>query len=236
MTSLSLRLAAPLQSWGDSSRFVRRGTADAPTKSGVVGLISAALGRRRTDPIEDLLGLTFGVRLDVPGVLVRDFQTAQNRAGRSMPLTYRHYLSDAAFLAVVEGEEDRILAIRAALLEPAFPLYLGRRSCPPTLPLVIGMDDRPLAEVVETVPWLAPSGSSPKRVGPTVRCEVVVDAAAAPPGVSGARRTVRDVPLAFDPEGREYGWREVVRYWVDAPTGQDLARDSEHLPAAFEEW
>ena len=39
---LALLLDAPLQSWGFSSRFQRRTTGLHPTKSGVVGLISAA--------------------------------------------------------------------------------------------------------------------------------------------------------------------------------------------------
>ena len=76
MTVLLLRLAGPMQAWGDNSRFTRRDTRMIPTKSGVLGLLAAADGRRRTDPIEDLAGLRFGVRVDQPGQLQRDFQTA----------------------------------------------------------------------------------------------------------------------------------------------------------------
>ena len=36
MSVLLLQLAGPLQSWGDSSRFVRRETRNEPTKSGVI--------------------------------------------------------------------------------------------------------------------------------------------------------------------------------------------------------
>ena len=78
MTVLLLRLAGPLQSWGDSSRFTTRATRREPTKSGVIGLLAAAQGRRRTDSIEDLLTLRFGVRTDQPGSVVRDFQTAMD--------------------------------------------------------------------------------------------------------------------------------------------------------------
>ena len=60
MSVLLLRLKGPLQSWGDSSRFTRRETRQEPTKSGVLGLLAAAQGRRRGDPIEDLAGLAFG--------------------------------------------------------------------------------------------------------------------------------------------------------------------------------
>lgn len=41
---LALLLDAPLQSWGFASRFERRTTALHPTKSGIIGLICAAMG------------------------------------------------------------------------------------------------------------------------------------------------------------------------------------------------
>lgn len=73
---LVLRLAGPMQSWGSSSRFTRRSTEAFPTKSALVGLLAAAQGRRRSDPIEDLAELRFAVRVDQPGQLLRDFHTA----------------------------------------------------------------------------------------------------------------------------------------------------------------
>ncbi|MGQ4818899.1 type I-E CRISPR-associated protein Cas5/CasD, partial [Enterococcus faecium] len=94
-----LTLTGPLQSWGSASRFVRRGTEPAPIKNGVVGLLAAAQGRRRADPVEDLAALRFGVRIDQPGRLVRDFQTERRADGTSLPLSYRFYLADAVFLA-----------------------------------------------------------------------------------------------------------------------------------------
>lgn len=53
MSVLLLQLAGPLQSWGDSSRFVRRETRNEPTKSGVIGMLASAQGRTREDSIED---------------------------------------------------------------------------------------------------------------------------------------------------------------------------------------
>ena len=44
MAVLMLRLAAPMQSWGTDSKFEVRKTNREPTKSGVVGLLAAALG------------------------------------------------------------------------------------------------------------------------------------------------------------------------------------------------
>ncbi|NLE97041.1 MAG: type I-E CRISPR-associated protein Cas5/CasD, partial [Propionibacterium sp.] len=87
MAVLLLRLAGPMQSWGDSSRFTTRSTRREPTKSGVLGLLAAALGRPRTAEIADLAGLRFGVRVDQPGKVMVDFQTAQDERGRPMPLS-----------------------------------------------------------------------------------------------------------------------------------------------------
>ena len=42
--TLLLRLGAPLQSWGSESMYDRRETDMMPTKSGVIGMLAAALG------------------------------------------------------------------------------------------------------------------------------------------------------------------------------------------------
>ena len=107
---LVLRLAGPLQSWGVDSRFTRRSTEAFPTKSALVGLLGAAQGRRRSDPIEDLAELSVAVRVDQPGQLLHDFHTA-HRGDTSMPLSHRFYRADAAFGAFIEGPDDMIDAL-----------------------------------------------------------------------------------------------------------------------------
>lgn len=207
MTVLLLRLAGPLQAWGDASRFTRRDTGRHPTKSGVLGLLAAAEGRRRTDEIEDLAGLHFGVRVDQPGQLQRDFQTAINWAtGKSMPLSYRYYLADAVFVAGVEGDADLLGGLADALVHPVFPLYLGRRSCPTSGRVMLGLSDRPLEDALRNEPWHAAAWYRRKQPG-EVELELVVDAIEGDPGPVETRR---DVPQSFNPERREYGWREVA--------------------------
>ena len=49
MNTLFLRLEGPLQAWGLRARWGERDTADAPTKSGVLGLLGCAMGLRRDD-------------------------------------------------------------------------------------------------------------------------------------------------------------------------------------------
>lgn len=210
MTVLLLRLAGPLQAWGASSRFVRRETRTEPTKSGVLGLLAAAQGRRRTDPLEDLVCLRFGVRLDQPGRLVRDFQTARTLdGGTSMPLSYRYYLGDAVFLAALEGDGEMLEALDYALKHPSFPLYLGRRSCPPAGPVTQGIRGGTVESAFSAEPWTAARWVM--RRGPVaVQREVVRDKASA----EERGEIVRDEPISFDPNRREYGWRTVVRETV----------------------
>lgn len=127
MATLLLRLAAPLQSWGSDSKFETRKTDREPTKSGVVGLLAAALGLRRddTEGLARLNGLRFAVRADQEGSLLVDFHTAKSRD--TSYVTYRHYLQDAVFLAGLEsGDEALLRELEAALRHPVYPLYLGR--------------------------------------------------------------------------------------------------------------
>lgn len=77
MSTVVIRLAAPMQSWGHQPRGSKiRPTNDHPTKSGVVGVIANALGRNRSDDITDLAALRFAVRADRLGYLETDFHTA----------------------------------------------------------------------------------------------------------------------------------------------------------------
>ncbi len=77
MNTLFLRLEGPMQAWGLRARWSERDTADAPTKSGIIGLLGCALGLRRDDMRLRALSdeLRMGVRIDLPGVLMRDYHT-----------------------------------------------------------------------------------------------------------------------------------------------------------------
>ncbi|MDG4798127.1 type I-E CRISPR-associated protein Cas5/CasD [Micromonospora sp. WMMD1082] len=213
MSVLLLRLAGPLQAWGSASRFTQRHTEIAPTKSGVIGMLAAARGLRRTDPLTDLLSLDFGVRIDQPGQLQRDFQVARTLDGRSsMPLTNRYYLSDAVFLAAIGGEQKLLDGLHEAVRRPQFPLYLGRRSCPPVAPISLGVRPGNVAEILGDWPWQAAKRLR-ERGGLTVPLEVLCDA---PPGAE-VTDTLQDEPVSFDPAHRQYGWRAVIRTRVTVP-------------------
>ena len=221
---LVLQLAAPLQSWGSSSRFTRRTTNAEPTKSGLVGMLASAQGRRRSDPIEDLVSLRFGVRIDRPGVLEPDFQTAIRREPVrgggvrlvSMPLSHRFYLSDAVFVAAVEGPRSVLDGLADAVRRPRHPLALGRRSCPPAGGIPVEVVLTTLEEAMRTVPWRGAYRSAPRGWQPPERLHVVRDLALGESREAAERE--HDVPLSFDPEHRKFGWRWVRREWVPNPS------------------
>ena len=214
MTVAVLQLAAPLQAWGGDSRFNHRKTLDHPTKSGVIGMIAAALGRSREEPIDDLAALRFGTRVDQPGTVLTDFQTeidwemvrrgsSINKASR--PLTHREYLSDAVFLAAFEGPQNTITEITDALRSPAYPLFLGRRSCPPGKKVCLGVDERPLDQLLNEHPWLA-SETYKTSLEEPVHLHYYRDAL---PG-EVFDELIRDTPKSFRDNARTHDMRGVV--------------------------
>ncbi|RJF44814.1 type I-E CRISPR-associated protein Cas5/CasD [Actinomyces sp. 2119] len=208
--SLLLLLRGPLQSWGDDSRYTIRQTRSYPGKSGVLGLLAAAQGRRRTDPVEDLARLSFGVRVDQPGRVLKEFQTSTAwQKGESTPLALvsRYYLTDAVFVAAVGGEKPLLKALEDALKRPRFPLFLGRRSCPAGTDLPIGVREGDVDTVLRAEPWHA-SQNYRRSVPQRMSLSIFRDRLPGEQEAAYARR--RDVPLSFDPARRDYGWRDVI--------------------------
>jgi CRISPR system Cascade subunit CasD len=174
MNVLLLRLNGPMQSWGVQSRFSVRDTGLEPSKSGVVGLLAAALGRPRDADISDLAGLTMAVRVDAEGLLRYDYHTAKDvlRAGGGIKETEpsrRYYLADACFLVGLAGDDlAQLQQLQAALYDPVWPLFLGRKAFVPGEPawladgLHVGAALRP---ALETYPWLRQAATKrPERV------------------------------------------------------------------------
>lgn len=165
MPTLLLRLAGPMQSWGTRSRFDERDTDLLPSKSGVIGLICAAMGidREEREPVLRLADLLMGVRIDQPGVLRYDYQTAQNviAADQSKvhPTTVsrRYYLSDAVFLVGLEGGNQELLErVHRSLKNPVWPLFLGRKGYVPSPGVYLkdGLQDEPLLEAFRNYRFL----------------------------------------------------------------------------------
>jgi CRISPR system Cascade subunit CasD len=197
MATLLLRLAGPMQSWGTRSRFDDRDTERFPSKSGVIGLLCAALGRPRSAPVDDLAALRMGVRADRPGVLSTDFHTAMRvaKASGASPATVvsrRHYLADAAFLVGLEGDPSALGALADALQHPVWPLCLGRKSFPPGAPLLVPDGLRPveLESALKEYPWLESVPAQRRRPPETLPVQWECG-----PGEDGEPR--QDVPVSF---------------------------------------
>ena len=154
--TLFLRLEGPMQSWGERARWSIRDTAPEPTKSGVVGLLGCALGWENDDALRALSeAVRIGVRCDRPGTPLVDYHTVSGgvmsaagkvkiNANTHLPETvvsYRAYLCDASFLVAVQSSSDWIEQLEKAVHAPIWPVYLGRKSCPPARPVYEGVGD-----------------------------------------------------------------------------------------------
>ncbi|MFE5302012.1 type I-E CRISPR-associated protein Cas5/CasD [Streptomyces sp. NPDC056632] len=217
MSTLTLRLAGPLQAWGSTARFARRTTESAPTKSGVIGLLAATAGIDRADDeqLQALAALRFGVRIDQPGTRLRDFQTAHHRVtGESMPLSERFYLADAVFVAALEGDRQLLERLHTALKQPVYMPFLGRRSCPPAQPVELGLHhESDLLQALTAEPWQASAWYRRRhRHDTTVKLAALLEA----PGTADAD-VQRDQPLSFDPHHRRHALRTVAHKTIALP-------------------
>ncbi|MCX4681569.1 type I-E CRISPR-associated protein Cas5/CasD [Streptomyces sp. NBC_01433] len=219
MSVLVLVLAGPMQSWGSSGRHSLRDTDPHPTKSGVIGMLASATGLARTDTtaLAELAALTYAVRTDQPGTRIRDFHTTHTRAGKAMPLSDRYYLADAVFTAALAGPAPLIDRVHQALLNPAHPPFLGRRSCPPARHPAhsIHPEATDPAAVLETLPWQAANWYQHQH--PRHRMTLHHDTDQANP----AARLHPDHPADFTPGHRRHHTRPVATRTLPPATGPD---------------
>jgi CRISPR system Cascade subunit CasD len=155
---LALWFDGPMQSWGHQSRYDQRTTALDPTRSGVIGLVAAAMGIDKHSPDEpeqlaqlNPIGMTT-VKLprtnnwgeELPIERLEDYHTITGirRASGKVDKTatvqsYRHYLLDARFGILLEGPKNILDKIAAALRNPVWGVWLGRKCCPPAAPVLV---------------------------------------------------------------------------------------------------
>ena len=172
---LPLRLKSPMQSWGVRSKFDHRDTHVVPTKSGVIGLVCAALGvpKGTRHPCMDL-GMHVAQLAKNPQCL-QDYHTVEKTlrmSGSPNPhavITRRDYLHDSDFGALLFGEKAVLDEVAKALQDPVWGVWLGRKSAIPSEPIYTGgpfdteaaawkplLGDRPLSSfyhVLEVADW-----------------------------------------------------------------------------------
>ncbi len=216
MRSVLLRLEGPMQSWGTSSRFEERDTQLDPSKSGVIGLVGAAMGVRRDDrrSIARLAALRMAVRVDRQGEVRYDYQTAgggswpgrkrygvykaSGKAPDEATISRRFYLADASFLVALGSDDhDLVDAIDTALRDPRFPPWLGRKGYAPSSPIACGVVEGDPESALSDDPALG--GLETSELWLVVECDAS----------EGEAR--RDVPIVFTPDDRRFGVRYVRR-------------------------
>lgn len=213
MKTVLIRLEGPLQSWGTQGRFSIRDTDSEPSKSGVIGFVGAALGmpREDTEMLRRLNTLTMAVRVDREGTLLHDYHTSGGGVfrgerhsvwGTKDPVpTHRFYLADASFLVGLGADDhDLIDTVTAALQNPRWPLFLGRKSCAPALPPFVGVRAQSPVAALRDEPL--PDGvSSPLRL--LIEC-----------GAEDGAVPRNDVPLSFTLYERRHARRFVRQEWI----------------------
>ncbi len=205
--TLLLRLVAPLQSWGYRSNGNRRDTADYPTKSGVVGLLACVLGIPRDGDFESLKKLKFGIRVDLPGSKVEDFHITRIEGCKSN-LSHRIYIQDGYFLAGLESEDRKELEkIEKALWNPEYAPYLGRKSCPPSFPLVLGIRDADLYNALHDEDWLVRRDRARREYWnkdiKKVSLRIIIE------DNDNPTDTIKDYPISYSPQKRRYTYRGI---------------------------
>ncbi len=204
MEFLVLRFDAPLMSFGTVAVDQIRETADYPALSMVAGLLGNALGYDHSEwnKLQRLQErIRFAVRQDRAGERLVDYQTVdlgqdfllsgwttfgreQKRGGggssaRGTHIRLRHYLADAVYTVVLTldppDDKPALGDVEQALRRPARPLFIGRKCCIPSRPILAGKGSaKDLLEALGKAPFPKASRDSRfrwrARSGQPVEC------------------------------------------------------------------
>ncbi len=225
MNTLLLRLVGPMQSWGVASDFKERDTLREPSKSGVIGLLCAALGKPRAEKPNDgfptlaeMAELMMGVRVDCEGARLHDYHTAGKQGflrasggveTSDVMVTKRWYLADAAFLVGLASENLVLLeTLHHALASPRWALCLGRKAFVPSASVWLEdglVRDGELRDALKHYACLN------RRIDRATPLRLILE------DNEQGERWVRDVPLSFEHGKRAFTERRVHRTTCDAP-------------------
>lgn len=217
---LVLYLEGPFQSWGFDSQYNRRNTGLMPTKSAIAGMCCAALGYSRGSAGEkkflDDFGNLLMTAIAIPRVVERryrdnveyvylkvrrlqDYHTVQNTKtadgkNKDCHITHRQYLTDASFGVLLEGTNSILEEIAGALANPVWGIWLGRKACIPSAPVLAGLKDN-RGDALRLLIGEKPLESFTRQV--EVEC------------FAEGRDTLPDVPVSFATDRRLFSPRRV---------------------------
>lgn len=121
--------------------------------------------------------------------------------GGGTKMTYRYYLQDMAFAVALQGEQQELESLQAALQNPVWDLYLGRKNCVPTEFIAQGIH-ADLDTALQNADGLA--ASDEKSIERTAIFRVLQGE-----HEEGEVLTLNDVPLQFGPN-KQYRDRKVT--------------------------
>jgi CRISPR-associated protein Cas5/CasD subtype I-E len=185
-------------------------------------MILCAMGVPRpkaSEALGPLVSLAMGVRIDRPGTPDWDYHTAgavigirQAKGGIKYTattgepetlLSRREYLLDASFLIALQGHATVIQQAKDALENPVWPVFLGRKCCVPTEPVVAGVGDYgDLPQALETQPYYT---DRPFAQGSTLAVDAVTEHSPGKAPPKGAR-LVHDVPRTLQHPSHGARW------------------------------
>lgn len=223
---LVLRLEAPLMAFGGVAIDQVGPVRDFPSASMIVGLIGNALGWHWRDRAEHQTmqdRLVFGARREQEGTIVADVQNAQlaktdkgwttrgepeGRTGASYDAPHRRvrdYHADLSLRVVLRFTDESTPTlddVANALDSPNRPLYIGRKPCLPTHPLVAAGSNRwatgnTVHDALSSIP-----GHGEKRA--------LWPAAEGPESGDGVDRVIDMPDLRNWRTGLHAGWRRIV--------------------------
>jgi CRISPR system Cascade subunit CasD len=129
-----------------------------PTKSGVLGMVCAAMGAAKGSPREREVLAAFSVpgmvavcmprRVRGRQVAVRrltDYHTILNTRTADSPKprpdqtvqSWRDYLLDARFVVLLPGAPEMVVEAARALGDPVWGIWFGRKACVPAAPVLV---------------------------------------------------------------------------------------------------
>ena len=208
MSVLLLRLVGSMQSWGIQSKFSHRDTQIEPTKSGIIGLICSALGRDRSETVDDIADLKMIVRVDKEGIPEKDYQTATNiyqangEGLKKSTTSNRYYLSDAEFIVGLSGDGELLKEIHKSLENPYWDISLGKKAFLPSLPVYLQdgfFENGDLLEILKNYSYN----------GDSIKTRFVIETT----DQSGEVRN--DQPIGASFKTREFVFRYVITRYFD---------------------
>jgi len=133
-----------MSAYGLQTFDVHRRVNHFPTRSAIIGMLSAALGITReqhANLYELSQSLTIAVQVNNTGEKMTDYHTVQNfrspmgKIQKGTKPTYREYWCDSEHTFAITAESAIIDKLVTAVKAPKFTLFQGRKSCPLMRPL-----------------------------------------------------------------------------------------------------